>query len=41
MKNGDSEKLREIPEDCFGLGCILVANSMAKECKNTAKSRLD
>lgn len=35
MKNGDSEKLWEIPEDCFGLGWIPVANSIATECKIT------
>lgn len=39
MNTGGSEKLWEIPEDCFVLGWVLVANSMANSCKNIAKSR--
>lgn len=33
MRNGSSEKLWEIPEDCFELGWILAANSVARKCK--------
>lgn len=35
-KDGGSKELWEMPEDCFGLGWIWVANSLGNECRSRA-----
>lgn len=35
-EDGGSKKLWEMPEDCFGLGWIWVANNTGNECRSRA-----